>query len=73
MLQIALFLLGCSICIFAWIMIHDPRTLWSGVSFFWMMVCLAVFLRCCAFGDVALLGSYDVLPLVGVRKLVGRT
>ena len=29
--------------------------------------------RCCASGDVALLGSYDVLPLVGVRKLVGRT
>ena len=42
MLQIALFLLGCSICIFAWIMIHDPRTLWSGVALLGMLLCSAV-------------------------------
>ena len=42
MLQIALFLLGCSICIFAWIMIHDPRTLWSGVVLLGMLLCSAV-------------------------------
>ncbi|MDO4169957.1 MAG: YdcF family protein [Lachnospiraceae bacterium] len=29
-------------CIFLGIMVYDPRTLWSGVSFFWMMICLAV-------------------------------
>ena len=42
MLQIALFLLGYSICIFAWIMIHDPRTLWSGVVLLGMLLCSAV-------------------------------
>lgn len=42
MLQIALFLLGCSICIFAWIMIRDPRTLWSGVALLGMLLCSAV-------------------------------
>jgi hypothetical protein len=29
-------------CIFAAVMIHDSRTLWSGVSFFWMLLCLSV-------------------------------
>lgn len=24
-------------------MVHEPRTLWSGFSFFWMLVCLALF------------------------------
>lgn len=42
MLQIALFLLGISICIFVLIMLHDPRTLWSGVSLLGMLFCLAV-------------------------------
>lgn len=41
MLRIALFVLGISICIFAWIMLHDPRTLWSGVSLLGMLFCLA--------------------------------
>lgn len=27
--------------IFLGIMVRDPRTLWSGASFFWMMICLA--------------------------------
>ncbi len=30
MLQLTLFLLGISACVFAWIMFHEPRTLWSG-------------------------------------------
>ncbi|MCI9337298.1 MAG: YdcF family protein [Lachnospiraceae bacterium] len=42
MWQISFILFGISFCIFAGIMAHDPRTLWSGVSFFWMMVCLAI-------------------------------
>ena len=41
-LQIAFFVLGISICIFAWIMIHDPRTLWSGITLLWTLFCLAV-------------------------------
>lgn len=44
MLQIALILFGVSVCVFAFIMAHDPRTLWSGVSLLWMLFCLAVML-----------------------------
>ena len=29
-------------CIFAGIMAREPRTLWSGVSFFFMMICLSI-------------------------------
>lgn len=42
MLQIALFLLGTSICVFAYIMLHEPRTLWSGVSLLGVLLCSAV-------------------------------
>ncbi len=44
MLQISSILFLIPFCIFARIMLHDPRTLWSGVSFFWMMTSLAFFL-----------------------------
>lgn len=44
MWQISFVLFLIPFCIFAWIMLHEPRTLWSGVSFFWMMAGLAVFL-----------------------------
>lgn len=44
MWQISFFLFLIPFCIFARIMFHDPRTLLSGVSFFWMMICLSVFL-----------------------------
>lgn len=42
MLKIALFLLSISICVFAWIMLHEPRTLWSGVSLLGVLLCSAV-------------------------------
>lgn len=42
MLKIAFFLLGVSICIFAWIMLREPRTLWSGVSLLGVLLCSAV-------------------------------
>ncbi len=42
MLQIALFLLIVSISVFAWIMLHEPRTLWSGVSLLGMLFFSAV-------------------------------
>lgn len=28
-------------CVFTGVMIHDSRTLWSGVTFFWMLLCLS--------------------------------
>lgn len=42
MWQISIILFGISLCVFTGVMLHDPRTLWSGVSFFGMMVCLAI-------------------------------
>ena len=44
MWQFALLIFIISSCLFAGIMLHDSRTLWSGVSFLFMMICLAVFL-----------------------------
>lgn len=53
MLQIVLLLFGVSISIFIWIMIHDPRTLWSGVCLLWTLFCAAVtlFLLLTAYAD----------------------
>lgn len=42
MWQIALFIFFIPFCIFAGIMIHEPRTLWSGSAFFFMMICLVI-------------------------------
>ena len=44
MWQFAIFVFFVSVCIFAGIMLYDSRTLWSGVSFLFMMICLSVFL-----------------------------
>ncbi len=44
MWQFAFFVFFVSVCIFAGIMLHDSRTLWSGASFLIMMMCLAIFL-----------------------------
>ncbi len=44
MWQFAFLIFFISSCIFAGIMLHDSRTLWSGASFLFMMICLAVFL-----------------------------
>lgn len=33
-----------AVLVYAGIMVHDPRTLWSGVSFWGMLACLALFL-----------------------------
>lgn len=41
-ISFVLFLL--SVLIYVRNMVHDPRTLWTGVSFFGMLMCLAVFL-----------------------------
>ena len=42
MLNLASSLLGASICVFAWIMLREPRTLWSGVSLLGVLLCSAV-------------------------------
>lgn len=42
MWQIAMILFVVSFCFFAGIMVREPRSLWSGVSFFWMMACLGI-------------------------------
>lgn len=44
MCQFAFLLFFTSFCIFAGIMLHDSRTLRSGASFLFMMMCMAVFL-----------------------------
>ncbi len=61
MVQFTFLIFLISMGVFAGIMIHDPRTLWSGVSFFWMMVCLAVFLLFLFTWYADLLVSHDVL------------
>lgn len=43
MLKISFILFLISFIAFTGIMVHDPRTLWSGFSFFLMSVCLAFF------------------------------
>lgn len=62
MWQLTFFIFFISFCIFTGIMVREPRTLWSGVSFFFMMTCLAISLffilseysRCLAAHDVVI-------------------
>ena len=61
MCQFAFFVFFVSVCIFAGIMLHDPRTLWSGASFLIMVVCLSVFL---------LLGLYQYSEWLAAHDLV---
>lgn len=42
MWQFTFFIFFILFCIFAGIMAREPRTLWSGVSFFFMMICLSI-------------------------------
>lgn len=42
MWQFTFFIFFISFCIFAGIMAREPRTLWSGVSFFFMMIYLSI-------------------------------
>lgn len=69
MLQIALVLLVVSICVFVLVMRHDPRTLWSGISFLWMLLCLAItiFFLVDAYADW--MAEHDILMNVMVALL----
>ncbi len=42
-MAVCIFVFFVSVCIFAGIMLHDSRALWSGASFLIMMMCLAIF------------------------------
>lgn len=43
MCEISFVIFIISVLVFIGIMIHDPRTLWSGVSFFGMLICFLLF------------------------------
>ena len=61
MCQFAFFVFFISICIFAGIMLHDPRTLWSGASFLIMVVCLSVFLLLVLYQYSEWLAAHDLV------------
>ena len=61
MCQFAFFVFFISICIFAGIMLHDPRTLWSGASFLIMVVCLSVFLLLVLYQYSEWLAEHDLV------------
>lgn len=69
MWQITFFVFLLSFCIFIRIMVHEPRTLWSGGSFFWMMVCFAIamFFLLASYSDQ--LASHPVL--IGIFLFLG--
>ncbi len=71
MWQILIVLFGISLCIFAGVMVRDPRTLWSGVAFFWMMVCLAIAMFLVLARYLDWLNSHSVLRylLIGLMFL----
>ena len=70
MLKIAFFLLGVSICAFAWIMLREPRTLWSGVSLLGVLLCSAItmFLLLTKYADW--LAEHDLLMNILVALLL---
>lgn len=44
MCEISFLIFLAAFLVYIGIMAHDPRTLWCGFSFFWMLVCFAAFL-----------------------------
>ena len=69
MLQIALVLLAVSIGIFALVMRHDPRTLWSGVLLLWMLLCLTLTLFFLVDAYADRMAEHDILMNVMVALL----
>ena len=61
MWQFAFFLFFVSVCIFAGIMLYDSRTLWSGASFLFMMICLSVFLLFVLYQCSEWLAAHDLV------------
>ena len=70
MLKIAFFLLGISICVFAWIMLREPRTLWSGVSLLGVLLCSAVTMFFLLTKHADWLAEHDLLMNILVALLL---
>ena len=70
MWQIALILFIISCCFFVGVMVREPRTLRSGISFFWMMVCLAILMLCFLGVYLEWLASHMVLRWVLILLLI---
>ena len=70
MLKIAFFLLGISICVFAWIMLREPRTLWSGVSLLGVLLCSAVTMFFLLLEYADWLAKHDLLMNILVTLLL---
>lgn len=61
MWQLVFLVFLISLCIFAGIMVFEPRTLWSGVSFFWTMGWLALLLFLVLSEHTQWLASHTIL------------
>lgn len=59
MWQISLYIFLILFGIFIGIMLYEPRTLWSGIAFFWTMVWMVVFLFCTLYRYSEWLASHD--------------
>lgn len=74
MWQIAMILSVISFLFFVGVMAREPRSLWSGVSFFWMMACLAVAMLFVLAGYMEWLASHIILTwiliILGVLALL---
>lgn len=70
MFPIIFILLGTSIGLFVWIMRHDPRTLWSGVSLLWMLFCLSVTLFLLFSACADWLAQHDLFMNIMVALLI---
>ncbi len=74
MWQIAMILSAISFLFFVGVMAREPRSLWSGVSFFWMMACLAVAMLFVLAGYMEWLASHIILTwiliILGVLALL---
>ena len=68
MCQFAFLLFFVSVCIFAGIMMHDARTLWSGASFLIMVVCLSVFLLMVLYQYSEWLAEHDLV--IGILIII---
>ena len=68
MCQFAFLLFFVSVCIFAGIMMHDARTLWSGASFLIMVVCLSVFLLLVLYQYSEWLAEHDLV--IGILIII---
>lgn len=68
MWKLALIIFLISFLVFLVIMLHDARTLWSGFSFFLMMICLALLLFFLLYRYSEWLSSHDLI--VGISVLL---